>query len=55
MSKYEINRNIKTSTDNKITIVKGVTQKLKIEQGDIIAFYEDEEDNIIIKKAVFET
>jgi bifunctional DNA-binding transcriptional regulator/antitoxin component of YhaV-PrlF toxin-antitoxin module len=42
----------KTSTDNKITIIKEVAQKLKIEQGDIIAFYEGEEGNIIIKKAV---
>lgn len=42
----------KISTDNKITIIKEVAQKLKIEQGDMIAFYEDEKHNIILKKAV---
>ncbi len=41
----------KTSTDNKITIIKEVSQKLNLKQGDIIAFYEDENRNIIIKKA----
>jgi len=25
---------------------------LKIEQGDIVAFYEDEKGNVIVKKAV---
>lgn len=42
----------KTSTDNKITIIKEVAQKLKIEQGDIVAFYDDEKGNIIIKKVI---
>lgn len=43
----------KISTDNKITIIKEAAQKMKTEQGDLIAFYEDEKGNIIIKKAVF--
>lgn len=42
----------KASTDNKITLIKEVAQKLKIEQGDIVAFYDDEKGNIIIKKAI---
>ena len=42
----------KASTDNKITIVKDVAQKLNIKQGDIVAFYEDEKHDVIIKKAV---
>lgn len=42
----------KTSTDNKITIIKEVAQKLKIKQGAIVAFYEDEKGNVVIKKAV---
>ncbi len=29
------------STDNKVTIVKKVTEILKIERGDILAFYEE--------------
>ncbi len=31
----------KVSTDNKITIVKKATEILKIEKGDILAFYEE--------------
>ncbi len=31
----------KVSTDNKITIVKKASEILKIEKGDILAFYEE--------------
>lgn len=42
----------KASTDNKITIIKEVATQLNIGQGDLVAFYNDEKGNIIIKKAI---
>ena len=35
----------KSSTDNKITVIKEVAVKLKIGQGNMVAFYEDEKCN----------
>lgn len=42
----------KISTDNKITIIKDAAKKLKIEQGDLIGFYNDDVGNVVIKKVV---
>jgi bifunctional DNA-binding transcriptional regulator/antitoxin component of YhaV-PrlF toxin-antitoxin module len=42
----------KISTDNKVTIIKDAAQKLKIKQGDLVGFYDDNKGNIIIKKVV---
>lgn len=39
----------KVSTDNKVTIVKDAASILKINRGDILAFYE-EDGKIIIEK-----
>ena len=40
----------KVSTDNKITLIKEVSDKLKTSKGDIIGYYLDEKENIVIKK-----
>ena len=40
----------KVSTDKKITIIKEAAEKLKISEGDILGFYEDDRGNIILKK-----
>lgn len=42
----------KISTDNKVTIIKDAAQKLKIKQGDMIGFYNDDKGNIVIRKVV---
>ena len=38
----------KVSTDNKVTIIKDVQLKLNLKKGDLVAFYQDN-DNIVIK------
>jgi hypothetical protein len=44
----------KISTDNKITLIKDVAELLDISEGDLVAFYHDDQskDRILLKKAV---
>jgi hypothetical protein len=39
----------KVSTDNKVTVVKNASELLKIQKGDLIAFYE-EDGRVCIEK-----
>jgi len=45
----------KVSTDNKITVIKEVADKLKITKGDMIGFFEDENKNIIVQKVTIKS
>lgn len=42
----------KVSTDNKITVIKEAAARLELNKKDMVAFYEDERGNIIIKKVI---
>ena len=35
----------------KTTVIKRVVEKLNLEEGDLVAYYEDENGDIIIRKA----
>ena len=47
----------KVSTDNKITVVKEAAEFFQLEDGDLLAFYQDDENNetdeLILRKANF--
>ncbi len=44
----------KISTDKKITLIKDVAELLDVDEGDMVAFYHDDqnENRVILKKAV---
>lgn len=41
----------KTSTDNKITIIKEVAELLNLEQGNLVVFYLNDYNDVVLKKA----
>lgn len=43
----------KVSTDNKITVVKEAAEIFDLKEGDLLAFYEDDDRGVYLKKASF--